>query len=222
MVKPMYPPTHNERGENISNPIQLLGFSTDAYTKAIRYARKVSFMMDEMYSLPFGHKKTIGLDGLLGLIPVVGDLISLVISTTVIWQAVGVGVGGAPLCKMIGNVLLDFFVGLVPVIGDIFDVLFKANSRNAVLLEEALANMERQGDVEAFHLPQHRRLSSIGSTGIPFSRQVSEDDRTNSSLTVVDQSPMAHPALLMPAVHIETKPEEPQIIRVISNLMFPA
>lgn len=86
---------------------------------------------------------TIGLDGLLGLIPGVGDLTSGAISSYIVLQAAKRGVPPVVITKMLFNVGLDTILGVIPVVGDIFDFAFKANQRNIKLIHSYEQNPKR-------------------------------------------------------------------------------
>lgn len=97
--------------------------------------------MDSIVAIP-GTNLRIGFDALLGLVPVVGDIVSQAISSYIIWEARRLGVSRLTMARMIGNSLVDMTIGAVPVLGDAFDVAFRANMRNLALLK---AEMERKG-----------------------------------------------------------------------------
>ena len=98
-----------------------------------RYAR----LMDSAVRIPFT-RVTIGLDGLLGLVPVVGDVTGLLLSGYVLVESQRAGASKRVQAHMVKNILLDTAVGSVPVLGDVFDVMYKANTRNARLLRREL------------------------------------------------------------------------------------
>ena len=79
-----------------------------------------------------------GLDAIIGLIPVVGDVVSLGLAMYPLYVAKRHKVGWLTRARMLGNTALDFGVGLIPFAGDIADVAFKANLKNLKLLEKAL------------------------------------------------------------------------------------
>lgn len=97
-------------------------------------ARKLARVLDDLIRIP-GTNVRIGLDGIVGLIPVGGDLVTTALSLLILGRAARLGVPSAVLGRMAGNVALDAVVGAVPVLGDLFDFGFRANSRNARLLE---------------------------------------------------------------------------------------
>lgn len=84
-----------------------------------------------------------GLDPLLGLVPGIGDWLGWAVSLHLLVSAAQLGVGGALLMRMLGNVVVDGIVGLVPLLGDLFDAAWKANDRNLRLLEAHVALPER-------------------------------------------------------------------------------
>jgi hypothetical protein len=75
-----------------------------------------------------------GLDGLIGLIPVVGDIVTTAIALWIVREARALGAPRWLVTRMLANVALDGAVGIVPVLGDAFDVAFKANVRNVRML----------------------------------------------------------------------------------------
>jgi hypothetical protein len=97
----------------------------------------VAKLLDVAFILP-GTKIRYGIDGLIGLIPVVGDIIAAALSLWLVREARALGAPWYVTARMLGNVALQGVVGAVPVAGDAFDVLFRANMRNARLLRRWL------------------------------------------------------------------------------------
>jgi hypothetical protein len=81
----------------------------------------------------------IGLDGLLGLIPGVGDAAALLPAGYIIYKAHQLGVPRNKLARMAVNTGLDTAIGTVPLLGDIFDIAFKSNRRNVEILRQHVA-----------------------------------------------------------------------------------
>ncbi len=104
----------------------------DARKRVQRLAR----LMDSSVRLPGGFR--IGVDGLIGLLPGVGDVAAAGVSFYIVAQAARAGVPARVLVRMVLNVALDALVGAIPVLGDLFDFAFKANLRNARLMEAYL------------------------------------------------------------------------------------
>lgn len=98
---------------------------------------KLAKLLDSQFRIPFT-KWRFGVDALIGLIPVVGDIITTALSLIIVFEAHRSGVRPAILTRMIINVAIDFLVGAVPVAGDIFDAAFKANAMNVKLLKQEL------------------------------------------------------------------------------------
>ena len=80
----------------------------------------------------------IGLDGIVGLIPGVGDTITTGLSGYLMYEAHQCGARKRTLARMGWNVCVDWVLGSIPLVGDIFDVAHKANARNARLLLDEL------------------------------------------------------------------------------------
>jgi hypothetical protein len=95
--------------------------------------RGLARLLDSAIRLPGGYR--IGLDGLIGLIPGIGDVIGAGAGAYIVVQAARMGATTSTLVRMIVNVLLEVVVGVVPVVGDLFDFAWKANDRNIELLE---------------------------------------------------------------------------------------
>lgn len=103
--------------------------------------RSLARLLDSQFRLP-GTQRRFGIDGLLGLVPGIGDAAGLALSTIVIAQAVRLGARGSTAGRMVLNVAVDAVVGSVPVLGWIFDFAFKANTRNLELLERHTVDPE--------------------------------------------------------------------------------
>jgi hypothetical protein len=101
----------------------------------------LAHVLDSAITIP-GTNRTIGIDPLLGLIPVIGDAVSAALSSYIVWEAKQLGIPRWKLARMIGNIAADTAVGAVPLIGDLFDMGFKANKRN---LRIVLDHLEKTG-----------------------------------------------------------------------------
>ena len=108
-------------------------------TREQRLARleMIAKILDVAFMLP-GTKIRYGVDGIVGLIPVVGDIIATALSLWVVHEARALGAPWHVTARMLGNVAFQGVVGTVPVAGDAVDVLFRANMRNARLLRRWL------------------------------------------------------------------------------------
>lgn len=99
----------------------------------------LAWLLDSSIKIP-GTSWKIGLDGILGLIPGVGDLAAGGLSTYILYQAVKLKVPKAVLARMALNVLLESVIGVIPIVGDLFDFIFKANQRNVNLMRKYVLN----------------------------------------------------------------------------------
>ncbi|WP_354140588.1 DUF4112 domain-containing protein [Bradyrhizobium sp. LB11.1] len=113
-------------------------------TREQRIARleALAKLLDVAFILP-GTKIRYGIDGLIGLIPIVGDIITTAISLWLVREARALGAPWYLTARMLGNVAVDGVVGIVPFVGDAFDVMFRANMRNVRLLRRWLDKQPR-------------------------------------------------------------------------------
>lgn len=100
--------------------------------------RKIAWRMDALFFIP-GTNLAVGLDSILGLIPVVGDGAAKIPAIWIIWKAKDLGASPGALAYMAANLVIDFTIGSIPLIGDLFDIAYNANIRNVRLLEKNLA-----------------------------------------------------------------------------------
>lgn len=96
-------------------------------------AKTIATLLDAQFGI--GNFR-FGLDFLVGLIPGIGDYITLSLSLYIISIALSYNVSKFDLARMIFNVAVDFLIGIVPFLGDFFDVLYKGNLRNLRILEK--------------------------------------------------------------------------------------
>lgn len=100
---------------------------------------KLAWLLDNSIKIP-GTSWKIGLDGILGLIPGIGDLAAGTLSTYILYQAVKLKVPKAIIARMALNILLESVIGVIPIVGDLFDFAFKANQRNVDLMRKYVLN----------------------------------------------------------------------------------
>jgi len=146
-------PVIDQDGREIPDPsLQSFGFDFGTsqanpfanLTREQRMARleALARLLDVAFVLP-GTNIRYGIDGLIGLIPVVGDLVTTAISLWLVREARALGAPWHVTTRMLGNVALDGVVGLVPIAGDAFDVMFRANIRNMRLLRRWMDKQPR-------------------------------------------------------------------------------
>jgi hypothetical protein len=100
----------------------------------LRRLRELSRLLDGAVVVP-GTRFRVGLDPLVGLLPVVGDATTALLSAYVVAEAAALGAPRATVARMVGNLVVDAVVGSIPVVGDLFDAAWRANERNVRLLE---------------------------------------------------------------------------------------
>ena len=93
-------------------------------------------LLERAIRLPGGFR--IGLDSIVGLVPVAGDVLTGAMGLYLVWEARNLGMSGWALARMLGNVGIDTALGMVPVAGDLFDFIFKSNSKNMRLIKRHL------------------------------------------------------------------------------------
>jgi Domain of unknown function (DUF4112) len=97
---------------------------------------RLAWLLDRAFKIP-GTSLTVGLDAILGLIPVGGDVLTGIVQAGIVLVALyHYKVPRAIAARMVANVLLDTTVGSIPLAGDVFDAFFKANTRNLRLLSQ--------------------------------------------------------------------------------------
>src|SRR4051794_30034853 len=111
-------------------------FDASAFDAAARLARlrRLAWLLDAQFRLP-GMRFRFGVNSLLGLSPVAGDVALGLVSLYLVWEAKRLGAPNALLGQMLANVAIEVAGGAVPIVGDLFDMAFKANLRNLDLLE---------------------------------------------------------------------------------------
>ena len=102
----------------------------------------VARWMDYAFELPGGFR--FGVAGIIGLIPGIGDIFDALVSVYIVVRAVQLGVARVAIARMLLNIGIEALAGAVPFAGDMFDVVFKANRRNFVILKNHMAEPRRQ------------------------------------------------------------------------------
>ena len=126
-------PFRPSRVANLGSQLLRISAHSDAVVELDRLAR----LLDSQWRIP-GTQIRFGADAVAGLVPVVGDLATAVLSAYIVARAADVGAPKSLMARMVGNVVLDTVVGSIPLIGSVFDVFYKANNRNIRLLQRHL------------------------------------------------------------------------------------
>lgn len=109
---------------------------TDAVSVRQR-VEAVERLLERSIAVP-GLNLMVGLDAVIGLVPVVGDVIAAGLGLYLVWEARNLGMSRWHLARMVTNVGFDAIVGSVPLAGDLFDFLFRSNSRNLKIIRKHL------------------------------------------------------------------------------------
>ncbi len=128
---------------------EIVGSSrSERFHAAERRIRRVTHALDELVAVP-GTSVRVGLDPIVGLIPVVGDAVAAGVGLWVIAEAAHFGIPRVVLARMSVNLIVDLVIGAIPLLGDIVDVALRSNSRNLALFrrhaldQDASTNRER-------------------------------------------------------------------------------
>lgn len=97
----------------------------------------LEFLLERSFTIP-GINRPVGLDAIVGLVPVVGDIITATMGAYIIWEARNLGMPKWKIWRMIGNLGVDTALGAIPIAGDAFDFLFRSNSRNLKIITKHL------------------------------------------------------------------------------------
>ena len=103
-------------------------------------------LLEGLFVIPSTNRR-VGLDTIVGLIPVVGDVATGLTGAWLVWEARNLGLSRWTLTRMAANVGIDTAIGAIPFVGDLFDFVFKSNTRNLRLIKR--------------HLDRHHPASAI-------------------------------------------------------------
>lgn len=94
-------------------------------------------LLERSFHVP-GTKIPVGLDSIVGLIPVVGDILTAAMGAYMVWEARNLGMSKFQLIRMAANVGIDTALGAVPLVGDAFDFIWRSNSKNLRIIKKHL------------------------------------------------------------------------------------
>lgn len=97
----------------------------------------VERLLERSFTVP-GTKLPVGLDSIIGLVPVAGDVLTAAIGLYSVWEARNLGMSKWHVARMMGNIGFDTLVGMIPLAGDAFDFLFQSNTRNLKIIRKHL------------------------------------------------------------------------------------
>jgi hypothetical protein len=99
-------------------------------SSALTEVEALAWLLDNSIPIPGLGGRRLGIDALIGLVPVFGDLVSGGLGLFVVWRGSRMGLPRVVVARMLANSAIDFAIGSIPFIGDAFDLWFKANTRN--------------------------------------------------------------------------------------------
>ena len=94
-------------------------------------------LLERSFHLP-GTKVPIGLDSIVGLVPVLGDVVTAAMGAYMVWEARNLGMSKWQLMRMAANVGVDTALGAIPLAGDLFDFIWRSNSKNLRIIKKHL------------------------------------------------------------------------------------
>lgn len=112
------------------------GFGRDP-ASVRRRVEAMEAVLEGLFVIP-GTNRRVGLDSLVGLIPVVGDLATAAMGAWIVWEARNLGMSKWQITRMAAHVGVDTLVGAIPFAGDIFDFLYKSNTKNLRIVRKHL------------------------------------------------------------------------------------
>ena len=121
--------------------INLMGIEMPAGKDPASVYRRIQMMeqlTERSMTIP-GINYDVGMDAIVGLIPVVGDIFGVAMGAYIVWGARNLGMSKWHMSRMIGNVAVDGVIGFVPLVGDVADFAFRSNSRNLKIVKNYLS-----------------------------------------------------------------------------------
>ena len=97
----------------------------------------MEMLLERSFRIP-GTNYPVGLDAIIGLIPILGEIVTTAMGAYLIWEARNLGLPKWKIWRMVGNTAFDTAIGTVPVIGDAVDLVFRSNTRNLRIIKRHL------------------------------------------------------------------------------------
>ena len=134
-------------------PNFLRELTSGSHEERLAQAKWLAQLMDSNFRVP-GTPLRFGLDSVLGLFPGIGDALTSAISLLIVHHAWETKAPAHVIARMMGNVAVDFVLGVVPIFGDLFDLVFKVNRKNAMLLQRHLTRQVEKERLARACLPR--------------------------------------------------------------------
>lgn len=120
--------------------LQPMGLELPTGTDPVSIRRRIETMeilLERSFRIP-GTNIPVGLDSIIGLVPVVGDIIAAAMGAYIVWEGRNLGLPKWKLARMAGNIAVDTAVGAVPIVGDALDFVYRSNSKNLRIVKKHL------------------------------------------------------------------------------------
>ena len=124
----------DNRGPDLAN------FSLPTGSDVVSVRQRIEAMemlLERSFRIP-GINYPVGLDAIIGLIPVLGEIVTTAMGAYIIWEARNLGLPRWKIWRMVGNTAFDTAIGAVPLIGDAADLVFRSNTRNLKIIKKHL------------------------------------------------------------------------------------
>ena len=122
------------------DPPRPMGFELPIGSDPVSIRKRIEAMehlLERSLGIP-GTKFPIGLDAIIGLVPIIGDLVAAAMGAYIVWEAKNLGLPKWKLWRMAGNIAIDGAIGAVPLVGDAFDVVYRSNTKNLRIVRKHL------------------------------------------------------------------------------------
>ena len=116
----------------------------DQIIPELEFIERLAQWLDSRFLIP-GTNIRFGIDPMMSLFPIIGDLMTYVVSGMLIYAMYNKGASRKVVIKMILNSTLDAIIGSIPLVGTVFDIFYRANDRNVRLLKEHYFEGKHQG-----------------------------------------------------------------------------
>ena len=118
-----------------------------------RRLEAVDAILERAFVVP-GINRPVGLDAIVGLVPVVGDIVTTAMGAWLVWEGRNLGMSKFQLTRMAANIGIDTAVGAIPLVGDLFDFVFRSNTKNLRIIKRYLdkhhpSTMTVEGEIVA-------------------------------------------------------------------------
>ncbi len=127
-------------------PTEVLKSDVRSDQPNLAWVEQATDLLDTKFTIP-GTKIKFGADFILGMFPGVGDVVSLAFSGVLVSIIAKHGASKLLVARMLINVFLDAVVGSIPILGNVFDLFYKANHRNMILMRQYYQEGKHSGSV---------------------------------------------------------------------------